>query len=249
MPQPLAVERQNLILASFSKDNFAGLQPHLEHTILTQGTVLYQVGTHIQHVYFPRTALISLVGLTADAQGTEVGMIGDEGFLGVPVVFGARSQQYAATVQMSGSAEKLGIHMLDEKDGKTPLSDVLRRYAMIQLGQISQSAICNRFHSLTQRLCRWLLTAADRVGSSRLALTQEYLSQMIGAQRPPVATVLNRLQKNGLLTCKRGGITLIQRGGLEEASCECYGLVKKEIEEFLRGPDFIDCAKRNGGLL
>src|SRR5687768_12444431 len=108
MSQPHASERQNLILASLSKANYAGLQPYLEHTILAQGTVLYEAGGTIRHVYFPRTALISLVGLTVEGQGTEVGMIGDEGFLGVPVVFGARTQQYAATVQMTGSVEKVG---------------------------------------------------------------------------------------------------------------------------------------------
>ncbi len=247
MSQPHASERQNLILASLSKANYAGLQPYLEHTILAQGTVLYEAGGTIRHVYFPRTALISLVGLTVEGQGTEVGMIGDEGFLGVPVVFGARTQQYAATVQMAGSVEKVGLHVLDEKNGKTPLSDVLRRYAMIQLGQISQSAICNRFHSLTQRLCRWLLTAADRVGTPRLELTQEYLSQMIGARRPAVATVVSRLQKNGLITCQRGCVVLVRRVGLEAAACECYGQVKNEIEAFLRGPDFTNRAKRGEG--
>jgi CRP-like cAMP-binding protein len=249
MSQPPASERQNRILASLSKANLAGLHPHLEHTILAQGTVLYQVGATIQHVYFPRTALISLVGLTVQGQGIEVGMIGNEGFLGVPVIFGARTQQYAATVQITGSAEKVGIHVLDEKDGKTPFSDVLRRYAMIQLGQISQSAICNRFHSLTQRLIRWLLTAADRVGTPRLELTQEYLSQMIGAQRPPVATVVNRLEKNGLITCTRGSVVLVQREELEAAACECYGRVRNDIEAFLRGPDFTNRPSVNGGLL
>ncbi len=244
MSQPQASERHNLILASLSKANYAGLHPHLEHMVMAQGTVLYEAGATIRHVYFPRTALISLVGLTAQGQGTEVGMIGDEGFLGVPIVFGARTQQYAATVQMAGTVEKVGLHVLEEKNGKTPLSDVLRRYAMIQLGQISQSAICNRFHSLTQRLCRWLLTAADRVGTPRLELTQEYLSQMIGARRPAVATVVSRLQKHGLITCKRGCVVLVQRAGLEAAACECYGLVKNEIEAFLRGPDFTNRAKR-----
>lgn len=137
-----------MILAPLSKANFGELQPHLKRLILNQGTVLYKVGVEIRHVYFPRTALISLVGLTIEGQGTEVGMIGAEGFLGVPVLFGARSQQYAATVQMTGSVERLEIDVLNETNGKTPLTGILRQYAMIQLGQISQSAICNRFHTL-----------------------------------------------------------------------------------------------------
>lgn len=247
MSQPLALERQNRILASLSKANFAGLQPHLEHMALAQGTVLYEVGAFIRHVYFPRTALISLVGLTAQGQGTEVGMIGDEGFLGVPVVFGARTQQYAATVQMAGSVERLELHALDEKDGKTPLSDVLRRYAMIQLGQISQSAICNRFHSLTQRLCRWLLTAGDRVASTRLELTQEYLSQMIGARRPAVAKVLRQLQQQDFITSKRGTVIIVAREKLEAHACECYAIIRNEIEAFLQGPDFPRPIKSHGG--
>ena len=227
-----------MILASLSESHYAELQPHLQQVAVAQGTVLYEVGVAIQYVYFPSTALISLIGLTIQGQGTEVGMIGAEGFLGVPVVFGARTQQYAATVQMAGSVERLGIQVLEEKNGEIPLSAVLRRYAMIQLGQISQSAICNRFHTLTQRLCRWLLTAADRVETDQLVLTQEYLSQMIGARRPAVAEVVGRLQKRGLIHCKRGEVKLVRREEVRAASCECYGLVKHELEEFLQALPF-----------
>jgi CRP-like cAMP-binding protein len=199
----------------------------------TQRTVLYEAGATIRHVYFPRTGLISLVGLTAEGQGTEVGMIGAEGFCGIPVMFGGTSQQFQATVQITGTVEKMPIHLLDERSGKTPLSDVLRRYALIQLNQITQSAICNRFHTLTQRLCRWLLTAADRTETDALELTQEYLSQMIGARRPALAYVVGRLQRKGLIRGERNCIRVVHRQGLEALACECYGAVRNDIEAFL----------------
>ncbi len=227
-----------MLLASLSRTDFAWLAPHLEHVTMPQGSVLHEVASVIRYVYFPTTALVSLVGLTKEGQGTEVGMIGVEGFCGIPIVFGGNSQQYASTIQMSGDLEKLAIHVLDERDGKTPLSEVMRGYALIQLGQITQSAICNRFHTLTQRLCRWLLTAADRVGRNKLELTQEYLSQMIGARRSALAEVVGRLQKKGFIRCTRGCVVLVQRAGVEQAACECYGLVKQQIDAFLSGPGF-----------
>lgn len=137
--------------------------------------------------------------------------------------------------------------MLDDEQGKTPLSNVLRRYALTQLSQITQSAICNRFHTLTQRLCRWLLTAADRVANTKLELTQEYLAQMIGARRPAVAEVVGHLEKLGLMTCTRGCVILIEREAMEAKACECYGLIRKEIETFLNGPDFPRPITSRGG--
>ena len=240
-------DRQNFILDSLSKANYAQLQPELEHVVLKQGTVLYEVGATIRHLYFPRTALVSLVGLTTEGNGTEVGMIGAEGFCGIPIVFGSRSQRFEATIQIAGSLDKVGVHVLDEEQGKTPLSNVLRRYALTQLSQITQSAICNRFHTLTQRLCRWLLTAADRVDNTRLQLTQEYLAQMIGARRPAVAAVVGYLEKLGLMTCSRGCVVLVKREPMEAKACECYTLIRKEIETFLQGPDFARPIKSRGG--
>ena len=200
--------------------------------------MLNEAGATLQHVYFPRTALVSLVGLTADGHATEVGMVGAEGFCGVPVVLGSRIQRFEATVQVSGSLEKVAVHVLEEKSGKTPLSDVLRRYALTQFDEIAQSSICNRFHTLSQRLCRWLLTASDRVATHQLDLTQEYMAQMIGAQRSAVAEVLGGLEQQGLVTRTRGCVEIIHRPGMQSAACECYGLMKEAIEAFLGALNF-----------
>jgi CRP-like cAMP-binding protein len=196
MSRKPAASEQNSILGALSNASYEKLSAQMDPVTLQAGTVLYHVGEPIKHVYFPRTALISLVGLTEDGRGTEIAMIGFEGFLGVPVLLGATNQQYEATIQIGGRLWKMRKEVLDgPEDGALSLTRLLRRYATIRVNQISQSAICNRFHSLRQRLCRWLLTAADRTKSDRLDLTQEFLSQMIGARRPATAKTLGLLRR------------------------------------------------------
>lgn len=222
-----------MILGTLSNAFYGKLHAQLEAVTLRAGTVLYNVGEPIQHVYFPRTALVSLVGLTPDGQGTEVAMIGPEGFLGVPVLLGARSQQYEATIQIGGRLWKLRKEALDAAEGDgSPLTRILRRYATVRLNQISQSAICNRFHTLKQRLCRWLLTAADRMKTKRLDLTQEFLAQMIGARRPATAKTLGLLRRKRFIGGKRGCVEILNYPAVEAATCECYQFTKQEIEAF-----------------
>lgn len=231
--EPASAERHNSILGTLSKAFYEKLHAQMEAVTLRAGTVLYDVGQPIQHIYFPRTALISLVGMTADGRGTEIAMIGPEGFLGVPVLFGAMNQQYEATIQISGRLWKLRKEALGGTAGDGfPLTHILRRYATIRLNQISQSAICNRFHTLKQRLCRWLLTAADRMKSNRLDLTQEFLSQMIGARRPATAKTLVLLRRKGFIGGARGCVVIHNCAALETATCECYQVAKQEIEAF-----------------
>lgn len=206
----------------------------MELVTVERGEQLYPVGQTIDYAYFPQTALVSLVGLTTDGQGTEVGMVGDEGFLGVPILFGAVTQQYAATIQVGGSLWKLPKDVIvDMKNDDSPFINTLHLYATVRLTQLVQSAICNRFHTLKQRLCRWLLTVADRIGRDDLELTQEFLSQMIGARRPAVAVTMGRLQRKGFLSCKRGHIVLQQRQALEAVTCECYEIVNRGLRNFL----------------
>jgi len=170
MSREPASSEQNNILGALSNVYYKKLSGQMEPVTLRAGMVLYDVGEPIKHVYFPRTAVVSLVGLTADGRGTEVAMIGSEGFLGVPILLGAISQPYEATIQIAGRLWKMRKEVLDgPEDGALSLTRILRRYATIRVNQISQSAICNRFHSLKQRLCRWLLTAADRRKSERLS--------------------------------------------------------------------------------
>jgi CRP-like cAMP-binding protein len=230
-----ASSEQNNILGALSNAYYGKLHAQMEPVTLLAGTVLYHVGEPIKHVYFPRTALISLVGLTEDGRGTEVAMIGSEGFLGVPVLLGAISQPYEAIIQIAGRLWKMRKEVLDgpEDDGPS-LTRILRRYATVRLNQISQSAICNRFHTLRQRLCRWLLTAADRTKSHRLELTQEYLSQIIGARRPATAKTLGLLRRKRFIGAERGCILILNHKALVAASCECYRSATQELEMFQR---------------
>lgn len=231
-------ERHNLILRMLPKAAYGELEAQLELVTLPMGTVLYDVGEPIEHVYFPRTALVSLVGLTEEGQGTEMSMIGPEGFVGLPIVLGLATQQYEATIQMAGTLWKLPKEAVDGTNGHClPLTTILHRYTGVRLTQLAQSAICNRFHTLKERLCRWLSTAADRMQTEHLTLTQEFLAQMIGARRPALASTLGGLQRKRLIAGERGRIMILNRPALEAAACACYGLVKREIEAFLRSPD------------
>jgi hypothetical protein len=162
-------------------------------------------------------------------------MIGSEGFLGVPVLLGAISQPYEATIQLGGRLWKMRKEVLEGTEDDSPfLICLLRRYATIRVNQISQSAICNRFHTLRQRLCRWLLTAADRTKNNRLDLTQEYLSQMIGARRPATAQTLSLLRRKRFVGAERGRIRILNKTALEAASCECFKFAQRELETFQR---------------
>jgi len=240
-----ASAEHNSILRALSQVRYGKLYPQMQPVTLQAGTVLYDVGEPIKHVYFPRTAIVSLVGLTADGRGTEVAMVGPEGFLGVPVLLGALSQLYEARIQIGGHLWKLRKEELLEstEDDGSSFSRILGRYAMVRLNQISQSAICNRFHSLKQRLCRWVLTAVDRTKSTRLDLTQEFLSQMIGARRPATAKTLGLLRRKRVIGGERGYITILNQKTLEATTCECYQSAKDELETFqrnsgiLRAPD------------
>jgi CRP-like cAMP-binding protein len=232
MPQ----QRDNMILKMLSQRDYAELQRRMTEVTLPRGTVLYEAGQPIEYVYFPRTALVSLVGMTAEGQGTELAMVGYEGFVGVPVVLGALGAMnlpYEATIQVGGTLWKLPKDSVERNNlNHSPLSDTLLRYATLRMAQIAQSSICNRFHSVNQRLARWLLTAGDRVGANEFNLTQEFLAQMIGAQRPTVAELLGELRKAGVLAGQGGQIIIRDRPRLEATACECYDSVKQQLQAF-----------------
>ncbi len=226
---------QNSILNMLTAPQFAALlHSDLELVTSPTGEVLYTVGGEIQHVYFPRTALVSLVGISTAGESIEVGMVGFEGFVGIPLLLGASCQQYQAVTQIGGTLWRLPKDALVPINGEPfILTNTLLRYAHVRLIQIVQSAICNRFHTLRQRLCRWLLTARDRRQSDDLAFTKEYLAEMIGSHRPGVATTLAGLQRLKWIESHRGGVSILRGKDLETASCECYAMVKKEAETFV----------------
>lgn len=224
----------SLFLAALPRPEFDLLAPHLEQVHLAHGAILYAGGDAIQAVYFPTTALISLVGATPEGGYTEVGMVGWEGMAGLPLFLGMKTQDYEAMCQIEGDGLKMSANAFQEHCYQlTSLRDALLRYTHLRICHLSQSAICNRFHELEQRLCRWLLVAHDHVQSGQLRFTQEFLAMMIGARRPAVGLVAGRLQAAGLIRYHRGEITILNRRGLETLACDCYQVMRNALDRFI----------------
>jgi CRP-like cAMP-binding protein len=225
---------ENRLLAALPADEYRRLLPHLEPVRLPQGKILYHAGDAIRHAYFLRGGMASLLSVTGDGRIVEVGMIGNEGLVGMPVVLRTNTSPYQSAVQLPANAMRIGGDALRaEFDRGGRLHDLLLRYLHTLLYQISQSATCNRFHTMEERLCRWLLVCRDRTQTDALRLTQEFLSQMIGAPRTRVTTVAVRLQEAGLISYSRGQIVIRDRRRLEALSCECYRIVREQIGQFI----------------
>lgn len=225
---------ENRILAALPREEYERISTNLELVRLTQGKILYDADDVTQYAYFPKGGMVSLISMTEDGRTTEVGMIGNEGIVGIPVVLRVRRAPYQVMVQLPANALRIRGEILREefnRGGK--LQDLLLRYTHTLLTQISQSAACNRFHTVEKRLCRWLLVSRDRVQTDTLHLTQEFLSHMLGVPRTSVTMIAGTLQTDGLISYHRGKITILDRRGLNAASCECYRLVRDEIRHFL----------------
>jgi len=224
----------NHILAALPITEYDQLSPYLTTVQLSSDTVLYKPEEPILAVYFPTTAVLSIVGSTQEGDSTEIGMIGAEGMAGLPIFFGTATHPFQVICQLPGEALKLPIEIL--QDGlrhNSRLHRFLLRYSYAYLVQLAQSAICNRFHPLEERLCRWLLIAQDRAKRDQLQFTQEFLAQMIGARRVAVGLTANTLQSAGLIRYHRGQITILNRSGLKDCACECYQVIRKEFDIFL----------------
>lgn len=220
----------NQLLAFLPQDEYQHLVPHLERVSLSLGQVLYEPGEMIEYVYFPKQAAVSLVSLLENGSTTEVGMVGKEGIVGYPVFLGGSSTTHRAIVQIAGTAVKINAKVLKTEFSRGGvLQKLLLLYIQALLTQISQTAVCNRHHSLEERLVRWLLTAQDCVPSKELCLTQEFIANMLGTRRPGVTVAAGRLQQAGIISYSRGKIIVLKREALEEAACECYGTVKREF--------------------
>ena len=221
----------NRLLDSIPREEFERLAPHLEHVALTQGQVLNEAGDLIRYVYFPKDGMVSLLSMTQAGETVEVAMVSSEGVVGVSVVLGADVSPYRTSVQLPAESVRVKTALFRKElraDGQ--LQILLLKFTHALMTQISQSAVCNRFHKVEKRLCRWLLVARDRVNSKNLNLTQEILSEMLGTSRTIVTAAANSLQDAGLIRYRRGKITLTDVRGLEASTCECYEIVKKEIE-------------------
>lgn len=224
----------NGLLSALPREEYERLSPHLELIRLTAGKILYNAGDPVRYAYFPKGGMVSLLSVTEDGRTIEVGMIGSEGMAGVPVVLRSSEAPYQVMVQLAGNALRIrGGPLRDEFDRGGKLQDLLLRYTHTLLVQVAQSAACNRFHSVEERLCRWLLISRDRVQTDTLQLTQEFLSYMLGVPRTSVTMIAGTLQKEGLIRYSRGRITILSRRGLEAASCECYRRVQEGLRHFL----------------
>jgi CRP-like cAMP-binding protein len=217
----------NSLLAAVPRKEYLRLAAELEPVSLTFGEVLYEPGQTIRHVYFPHQSLISLLTLADGHLALEVGLIGREGMVGIPLVLGHTTSSVRALVQGSGTASRMATAVfLREFRQSASLKKELYRYTHSLMAQISQTAACNRFHVVEERLARWLLMTHDRVKSDCFRMTHEFLGHMLGVRRVGVTTAAHSLQQRKLIGYSRGDITILDRGGLEAAACACYAVVK-----------------------
>jgi CRP-like cAMP-binding protein len=234
MSSLLQVPFNNQLLSAMIGEDYARLRPSLEVFELRPGKVLYEIGETVRHSYFPLSGMISLLAITEDGDTVEVAMVGNEGMAGLPAILGIHKTPYRMMVQIRGHAMKIRADSLRTEFSRGGrLHDVLLRYTYTLLTQISQSAVCNHFHTVEQRLSRWLLVARDRTHSNELHLTQEIISHMLGVPRTNVTMRASALQQKKLIRYSRGRIVIVDPQGLEVVSCECYRMVKEEISGFL----------------
>lgn len=235
---PLQDPRKNHLLAALPDDEYARLLPNLELMPMPLGLVLYESGTQMRHVYFPTTAIVLLLYVMENGSSAEIAVVGNEGIVGVSLFMGGETTSSRAVVQSAGAAYRLNGQLLkDEFFRAGPMQRLLLRYTQALLTQMSQTAVCNRHHSLDQQLCRWLLLSLDRLSSSELVMTQELIANMLGVRREGVTEAAGKLQHAGLIDYQRDRITVLDRAGLEARVCECYAVVKRETARLL--PDEI----------
>ncbi len=225
---------QNHLLAALPADEFKRLAPHLELVAMPLGEVLYESGGKLHYVYFPTTSIVSLLYVLQDGASAEIAVVGNEGVLGIALFMGGETTPSRAVVQSEGHGYRLEGQLLkDEFNRAGALLRLLLRYTQALLTQMSQTAVCNRHHSVEQALCRWLLLSLDRLPSTTLSMTQELIANMLGVRREGVTEAARRLQAAGLIRYSRGRIEVLDRPGLEKAVCECYAVVKLEFDRLL----------------
>lgn len=225
---------QNYLLAALPVAERELLVPHLELVPLCLGEMLYEPGSQLQHAYFPTTSIISLHYVMASGASAEAAGVGNEGMLGVSLFMGGDTTPSSAVVQTAGYAYRLERRLLKQEFDRAGLMQrLLLRYTQALLTQMSQTAACNRHHSVEQQLCRWLLLTLDRVPTSELIMTQELVASMLGVRREGITEAAGKLQHAGYIRYRRGHISVLDRVGLENHACECYAVVKKELSRLL----------------
>ncbi len=225
---------QNRLLAALPTDARERLEAHMQVVNLPVGLSVYEAGDSLRHVYFPTSAIISLLNVMEDGVSTEITAIGNEGLVGVAVIMGGDSMPSRAMVLCAGSAYRIPRARLMEEFNRSPETQkLLLRYTQALFTQITQLAVCNRRHLVEQQLCRWLLLSLDRQNSNRLSMTQEFIANMLGVRRESVTEIAGRLQKMEIIHYSRGQIEVLDRKRLEQMCCECYSMVKKETDRLL----------------
>jgi CRP-like cAMP-binding protein len=233
MPQ-IASPQQNHILDALPEAERERLYPHLRLVALPLGLVLYESGDILRHIYFPTDSIVSLLYVLEDGSSAEICVVGNDGVIGVSLFMGGETTTSRAIVQSGGCAYRLtGRRLKQEFERQGETMHILLRYTQALITQMAQTAVCNRHHTVDQQLCRWLLLSLDRLQENKLAMTQELIANMLGVRREGVTDAAGKLQKLGIITYKRGLITVLDRQRLEELSCECYSVVKKETDRLL----------------
>lgn len=218
------------LLSALPPEDYAHLLPKLQPVSLSLGHVVYESSHRLEHVYFPTGCVVSLLYTMDNGSTAEMGLVGNDGVVGIALFLGGETTPNRAVVQIAGSAWRMNAKVLREEFVRGgPFQHLLLRYTQALITQISQTAVCNRLHSVEQRLCRWLLLSRDRVNSNELVMTQEFISNMLGGRRESVSVAAGRLQAAGLIGYRRGHVTILDRKGLEVRACECYHIVKDEL--------------------
>jgi CRP-like cAMP-binding protein len=225
---------QNHLLAVLPKSESERLMPHLEFVQLPLGEALYESGDRLNHVYFPTTAIVSLLYELENGASAEIAVVGHEGIVGIALFMGGDTMPNRAVVQSAGQGYRLRGQLLKHEFGRAgEFQHLLLRYTLALLSQMAQTAVCNRHHSVDQQLCRWLLLSLDRLPANTLSMTQELIANMLGVRREGVTEAAGKLQAAGLIHYSRGCITVMDRPGLEARVCECYDVVRREFRRLL----------------
>jgi CRP-like cAMP-binding protein len=230
---------ENRLLAALPSEDYQRILPGLQEVSFSLGQVVYEFGGHLDYVYFPTTAIISLLYTMENGSSAEMGLTGNDGVVGIALFMGGGTMPNRAVVQSAGGALRMKAGLLQDEFARgEKFQHLLLRYTQALITQISQTAVCNRLHAVDQQLCRWLLLSHDRIEADELIMTQELIADMLGVRREGVTVAAGRLQDAGAISYVRGHIKILNRAKLEETVCECYQVVKSEFERLL-GADLV----------
>lgn len=229
-PQP----QQNHLLAALPEADYVRIQPLLEYVTMPLGKTLYESGGQLQHVYFPTTSIVSLLYVLESGASAEIAVVGNEGVLGISLFMGGETTPSRAVVQSAGYGYRMQSSVLKVEFNRAgAMMHLLLRYTQALITQMTQTAVCNRHHSIEQQLCRWLLLSLDRLPANDLRMTQELIANMLGVRREGVTEAAGKLQRDGVIEYSRGHIHVLSRPKLEKTVCECYQVVKTEFDRLL----------------